>query len=247
MWYHSSFVLQLDRTLDCLRLKGLTPATILWNLTQGAPRPWDRQTMGRAKRTTQRHVYAALLADRQGYGWTRAYHKFKRWFPPAPAPAIVDRVLQNLRQLRTLVTPRVQAAMISTLWNRWTTARRFQVQGSPCLLGCNCPSGEDSIEHYLACPIVLSVAARRLRLHFPPGMSAPCCMLAHTPPATVDVPSWLLRCGVLVYATYRTTNTARNRGQLTPPVAEAALREAIYEGTRGHAASMRCVDQVYVA
>jgi hypothetical protein len=46
-----------------------------------------------------------------------------------------------------VVPPRVMAAAMGCVWNRWATARRMQRRGSACLLGCEV--WEDSVEHSL--------------------------------------------------------------------------------------------------
>ncbi len=56
-------------------------------------------------------------------------------------------------QLSKLVSPRIMAAVIHTMWNGWCTHRRFQVDNSVCLFGCGAASNEDSIEHYVFCSV----------------------------------------------------------------------------------------------
>ena len=103
----------------------------------------------------------------------RVRHKMGRWklhsdqpimnMPGELTPAwTCTRALSNLRRLHHIVTPRVSAACWGTLWNRWTTARRFQQRQSAknrCVFSCS-PRAEDSIEHYAFCPHIW----QRLRL-----------------------------------------------------------------------------------
>ena len=247
-WYDNSFLLQLDRTRAHLQTLGLPPCTILREVSGGAPRPWTREVETRAKRTTQRFAYQALLRQAGATSGRRMEDKIDRWHLPGHQPTVADRIISNMRALRPLVPPRVQAAVFSTLWNRWATARRFQVRGTPCLLGCSHPQGEDSIDHYMECPVALHAAAGKLRLHLGAQTARRCLMLADVPNHVTDersLQSWLTRCAILVYAVYRTTNTARHRGMMDYRVATQALKEAMYEGTRGHSRAMRCVDTVY--
>jgi hypothetical protein len=72
-------------------------------------------------------------------------------------------VALNLKLLNGNVLPRVQAAVLSTLCNRWTTARRFQQRNRPCAFGC--ATGEDRLEHYCCCTRVLQWAWQNLGLH----------------------------------------------------------------------------------
>lgn len=77
-----------------------------------------------------------------------------------------QRALRNIRALERLSTPRVRAAVFSTIWNRWVTARRFQKRDSAatrCVLHCG-PGAEDSIEHYAYCPFTKQLAGRYVRL-----------------------------------------------------------------------------------
>lgn len=246
-WYHKSFILQLERTLDLFQRMGVTPESMLREFTDDAPRPWDKQTMQRAKRATQRRAYQHLMAYYQQHAWARMHKKLCRWYPPEPPPHITSVVLERLRALRPLVAPRVHTAVFSTLWNRWMTKHRFQVPGVQCLFSCCQPQNEDALEHYLQCPVVCDVAQRRLRLHLPHQHARQYLTLGEIPDNNPDLASWFIRCAVLLYAVYRTHNAARHRGRMTPAVAAAAIRQAIYEGTRGHPRSMRCVDAVYAA
>eukprot|EP00973_Karenia_brevis_P009843 1331057-Karenia_brevis.AAC.1 len=68
------------------------------------------------------------------------------------------RVLSAFQLLSTRCTPRVMSAYLRTLWNGWTTDRRFRnvlvargVSIRPCVLGCE--QGTDALEHYLRCPV----------------------------------------------------------------------------------------------
>ena len=244
-WYKNSGIFTLEASMNHFRRAGLSPTTIIHNLTRGAPRPWPREAALHARKATQRTAYQHLLQllGRDALG--RTVHKIKRWNLTGPSVAVAARIMDRLRFLQPLVPPRVQAAVFSTLWNRWTTARRFQTRGVPCLLGCDCHTSEDSVEHYLRCPLVLSTAATRLRLNLCPDTSFESLMFSRQPPPGVFHRSWYLRCAVLVYSVYRVTNTARHRGQLNPTLSKDALKEGIYEAVRAHPGAMRCVDTVY--
>ena len=74
-----------------------------------------------------------------------------------------ERICTTLQELNDLVPPRVCAAVLRTLFNGWCTGRRFQAHGQ-CMFGCNSRPQEDSIEHYACCPVVVSVARRKLRI-----------------------------------------------------------------------------------
>merc|ERR1712194_537656 len=65
-----------------------------------------------------------------------------------------------LKNLGRLVPPRVVAAVWKTMWNVWTTQRRFGVIRHRCLLGCDRPGNEDGIEHYSRCTITRTLGAK---------------------------------------------------------------------------------------
>eukprot|EP00972_Heterocapsa_arctica_P008886 1303721-Heterocapsa_arctica.AAC.1 len=60
-----------------------------------------------------------------------------------------------------IVAPRVAAAVWGLLWNRWTTARRFQGVAA-CVLCCT--HGDDAIEHYVGCRVVRAAGWKALKL-----------------------------------------------------------------------------------
>ena len=92
----------------------------------------------------------------------RMRHKLQRWNLMVLPRWAATRALDRLNYLHKHAPPRVSAAALSTLWNRWTTARRFQFF-SPCCLGCS-DTAADSIEHYAHCPLVRRAAETELRL-----------------------------------------------------------------------------------
>ena len=119
---------------------------------------------------------------------------------------------RQLQIIRKVVPPRVSAAVMSTLLNRWTTTRRMRkvtLRARCCLLGCS-RHAADSLEHYLGCPLAREWLARRLRLD----------------PADLKLESWLLavpketttliRLAVGTYVLYRATNHLKHRWPIYP-------------------------------
>ena len=169
--------------------------------------------------------------------------KLQRWELPGLPRVIADRFERNLARLRYLVPPRVVAAVFSTAWNRWCTARRFQQRHriwNFCKLGCG-GSAEDSIEHYARCHIARQFHGNMLRIR----------------------DSWLLpwwigvqdshaedSCLILgslgAYAMYRTINAPRARGGVSREEAIPALRQALHEAASGHAKAERALAMVWV-
>ena len=167
------------------------------------------------------------------------------WQLPGPRievlPARVAlRVEKHLQRLRTLVSPRVQAACFSTVWNRWCTARRFGQRHSVrnrCLLGC-AGHAEDSLQHYFNCEALRWVAAHFLRLgHL--DICARHLLMEHP---CLDDDETLTCVAVLVYAAYFTTNHCRNHKPVPHEGARDALQQACRNLVQGHANSARVLD-----
>ena len=190
-----------------------------------------------ARRHFQKAAYDRIVARRRPIAEDRMRDRLLRWNLPG-APLRVDRrVLRRLEALRGLVPPRVSAAALSTLWNRWCTCRHFQRRGL-CVLGC--PSAEDSIEHYGRCPIIRQFASSFLHLRMDHA-----CGLAYVLFAApeLDEPLILTRCAVLVYAAWRTTESVRRRrGPASVEDCRRALQQAAREAVRGHPVAARALE-----
>ena len=171
----------------------------------------------------------------------------QRWQLPGPPAIIAARVLRRLQTLKPLVAPRVSAAVLSTLWDRRTTGRRFQRQDI-CVLGCS-PTAADSIEHYACCPIIRTAARRFLGLHMRPWPHALCDFMLATGPPAAPHPSRanLTRSAILLYAAYTAANTARHRAPRTQAEAIAMMQQAIAEGVRDHPRSQRIMAEPWAA
>ena len=180
----------------------------------------------------------------------RIRRKMKRWKiegpPKESAPAFVAcRVERHLKQLSNLVAPRVHAAVLSTIFNRWTTARRFQRRGcisNQCWLGCDAGC-EDSIEHYAKCPTLrdFSIAVFSMReIDLDIGIFT----MAVT---TCGLPDMLTKIAILVYAAYTVTNSNRARGErpVRKDYAMDALKQASINAVAGHSKSMKVLDNVF--
>ena len=206
------------------------------DLADGAPRPWPELVDRKVRGNFQRKV-AEALRQREAYdAENRMRHKLERWRLAGPPRLVATRVLGRLSDLSSsaLVPPRVSAAVLSTMWNRWVTARRFQCS-APCVLHCSA-TARDSIEHYACCPVVRAVARARLGLElraFPDAVAD--FVLATLPPDNRSPHPVLPRMAMLVYGTYMTTNNARRRPVESRHVAEDMLAQFVAEGARGSA------------
>ena len=150
---------------------------------------------------------------------------------------LAPRVLKRLRELGSVVAPRVVAACSGILWNRWCTERRFSREGF-CTLGCEHPAA-DSIEHYAHCKAVHDVAKKTLTLHCEGPLAIEWFMLARKELADEGT---LVCMAVLIYATYTTTNRMRKLGIKDMGTAVEALEQKIREAIRSHRHSEKVIN-----
>ena len=129
-----------------------------------------------------------------------------------------------LRLVGKLTPPRVQAAVFSTRWNRWTTSRRFQKE--QCCLLCARHDSEDSIEHYSCCSVVRNVLTRYLRLDHARFACLHSFLLIH---ADINSKECLVKIALLIYAVYSVTNALRGRPSAGVDYFEA-IKQAIRDG-----------------
>ena len=76
-----------------------------------------------------------------------------------------QRVTRVVKQLRSLVAPRVVASYIRTVCDGWATLSRFQCRGL-CRFGCG--NEQDSISHIARCPRAAGWAFQFSQLRRPP-------------------------------------------------------------------------------
>ena len=158
------------------------------------------------------------------------------WGLPDNLNATANRIHFNLSRLRSLVSPRVCAAVLRTLFNGWCTHHRFQRRHAAtniCVFGCS-RSASDSLEHYCRCPVVLQVLHRKLRVEVTPRAALRLFMLDFS-----RSDDNLLRCSALInYAVYNTFNAFRAKGTIRTPVVSAdALGQSLLNAVMGHPAS----------
>ena len=215
-WYKMSHVCVLRSAMERLSGAGISLSSIFNELAHDEPPPWNQRRLAIVKKGFQRQVRMRLLARHCPDAEERLRHKLKRWRFDGIPRLLVCRSIQRLRRLRSLVPPRVGAAVFSTLWNRWTTARRFQRRASRdnrCVMGC-AGHAEDSLEHYGRCKVILNFACRRLNLRFADNDALPHWMLVAEGSPSDDIPDVQIRTSVMLYAAYRATNTLRRRVSL---------------------------------
>ena len=211
-WYKRSHVNVLRDAVERMQRLGFTTLEVMTHIAKGAERPWSERQLAMVKKGFQCEVRVRLLARNRPDAEMRVRHKLKRWHIEGNPRVNAERALRQLSELRRLVPPRVLAAVFSTIWNRWPTARRFQQRSSArnrCMLGCP-GRAEDSLEHYGRCKVLLGFACRRLNLRFANDDALPYWMfVAHNRLANNEADTQT-KIAVLAYAAYRTTNAIRS-------------------------------------
>ena len=260
-WFSRSFILRLDdnsRNFYCkVCSKEDLDDMVLGSTRQ--PQILDQEL--KMKASLQRTAYNLLCKSDKYDAEERVRNKQKRWYlndqgrhlgsrliGKSGTPAWqAQRTLHNLRLLNTLAPPRVFAACLSTLFNRWTTARRFQQRNSDanrCVLGCATNTGdqpEDSIEHYCRCRFARDLGSRYLHLDPSTQINMHTFMLCNAQITTCEE---LVASAILIYAMYRATNHYRHNGDQTRDVFNA-LRQWSREATMKHTMSMSILDNLW--
>ena len=159
-----------------------------------------------------------------------------RWkITSIPPNRLAIRMCRRLDSISLLLPPRIFAAVFSTFWNRWCTARRFQSE-SPCVFGCS--SGEDCIEHYACCKHTVELARR--------GLGIPECCTGSVSRFLLVGSEFqddriLIKGSLCIYS----VNTARNAISHGRQVPQHALYKFLLScarfGVRGH----RCASQAF--
>ena len=222
-WLETNPLFNLEAALEQCQEVGISADAILAEAAgYPAQRPWTLAESNRARTRFQATVGSALR--RHDYrAEERMRNKLQRWQTPGLPGRAARTAIRHLEELSRIAPPRVCAAVLSTMWNRWTTARRFQSQGR-CVLGCSCSAS-----------VVRTVALRclNLKLRSPPHAVADF-VLASLPPADADASSVLLRMGMLIYAVYTATNSARHERPGDCSEAADMLTQAISNAAAGH-------------
>ena len=212
-------------------------------MAKNSPRPWTRAIALAVRKRFQGEVYRRLHARSTFDPEARIRHKIARFDFSDRSRTQAYRGLIAFDKLRVLVPPRVVAAVFSTIWNRWTTARRFQRRDTPsniCCLGCASPA-EDSLEHYARCSVLRDFASQRLR---------------YSPQDGTFLPDWCgarllddstrTKAAIMAYIAYRASNTARHQGGLQREAAIQCLGQLLHDAVRNHSLAATVVESVFV-
>ena len=243
-WLQANPLLVLYNACTECQERGITQLQVENEITGDSPRPWTPAQAIRVRRQFQATV-STLLRRRAPFDpQERMRQRLNRWRLPGFPRRTAARALQSLESVRTVAPPRVCAAVLSTMWNRWTTARRFQGAGR-CVFLCS-PTAQDSIEHYCSCAVVRQAYLKGLRLRLrahPEALSD--FLLVSLPPGDGQQNTILTRTALMVYATYVVTNAIRHGGH-KPAEALEMLRQAILNGAQGHRGAERMLGELWL-
>ena len=202
---------------------------------------WDDANRGGAatkirhvKNKFQKCTHKAIASKDAPDDIGRIRAKLKRWNLSGLECTTSIRCARLLKDLKRLVPPRVVAAVWKTMWNGWTTGRRFQEVGHQCKLCCNTEFGCDSIEHYARCPVVRNLCHCFIGLpesHYSTWLGN-FVVLGVNHGSVSDVV--LVKRAIAVYATYRTTNSLRRSVSADGNVIQDMMYQHAREAVRGH-------------
>jgi len=249
-WFEASFAIVLQDNADSIQANhGIREEDVLLNIA-GHPPPWDPAIRIKQRKAYQSTISKQLLAAtrpdpveriRENISrWAECKGRFVGWGIPGYLGQVAPRIHRNLERLRLLVPPRVCASAFRTIFNGWTTHRRFQKRHLPtnvCVLGCS-RTAEDNIEHYCRCPAILQVLRTKLRLAVAREKALSFWML--------DCPNdeeVLICSAVSSYAGYIACNHYRH-ADTAPSIEQAidALGQYIIQSASGHPKLMSFLD-----
>ena len=244
-WYKHNFCRVLVDNADFLKSKGITTASICMTIA-GNEAPWDKDEVGKIFGEFQKTALRAIKKTEIPNAIERIRSKVDRWrnvayglsgLPGHYSPLIA----RHLVSLGKIATPRVHAAVFTTLWNGWCTHRRFQQRhkaSNVCLFMCR-GTAEDSLEHYCRCPVVRRVAEHTFRFSYPAEEALTLWLLNSR---WLDSPDNLLSLGLLVYGVYMAYNTIRYHKIGSSDDAFQCIVQHCKQGAFGHPASMSHLD-----
>ena len=206
--------------------------------------PVDRVAgIRKVKRQFQKCARKAVASTNMPDCIGRIRKKLQRWRLAGIELTTATRCANMFVALKRLTPPRVVAAVWKTMWNGWTTARRFQETGHKCLFGCGSAHGGDSIEHYAFCAIVKEIGVRFVGLqqtHYSRNLGNFVALgLNH---GTVDETT-LTKRAVLVYAVYRATNTLRKCPARDVEHVKDMIQQYCREAVRGHGEATKKLEE----
>ena len=168
--------------------------------------------------------------------------KLVRWKLPGIERHTADRCSRLFPRLAKLVPPRVAHAVWRTVWNGWTSGRRFQKLSHHCALCCGGLAEEDSIEHYARCRVTRDLCTGFVGLsplHYTRWLGN--FVVLGVNHGKVDDTTVVKR-AVVVYAIYRATNHLRHKPESNHDVIQDLVRQFAREAVRGHGPATRMLE-----
>ena len=156
-WHQRSFYQVLHRNMVEIESKGISYRSLIDVVRPKRPKDTDNSIQAMAREKIQK-AFSKFSAEE------RIRHKITRWKLRDPPGHMARRIYARLDTLRTLCRPCVVSGFLRTLWNGWPTSRRMRtMRGAPATSSCafGCKDREDSVEHYLLCPVAWAVLEGR--------------------------------------------------------------------------------------
>ena len=170
-------------------------------------------------------------------GWpvARMRHKLSKLSVPGFPEQSARRALRSLQSLSGIVAPRVQVAVLRSLYNGWITCRRFgERYAGRCRFGCG---ADCSLQHYLRCRVVHDFAQRHIGLDLAGDQRWAEMLYVSDTSSRRDPIRHSQRVAILHYVIYRAVHALRHTGPLHCEEVDRLLQQALIEVTRGHTKS----------
>ena len=194
--------------------------------------------MEKARKATQSAAYILLNKRPQGWAVERIRTKQKCWNLPGFPSIVAQGTLERLKIIGRRTPPRVHAAVFSTLFGRWLTAKRMGKWGH-CRF--NCGVGACDCAHYVSCPLFRKFIADNIDLRVAGAEAKQVFSLAQHPLDHVGDPCTLIKIALALFVAYRTFNAMRHASTLSEYETRRSLTQALVEATRGETSLMQLV------
>ena len=247
-WYQNSFCKTLVENVRWCNSKNITVNSILDDIGTVDNHGVD-EAFCKVKREFQKNALKAIKKVDAPDPVERIRHKMERWrgitYGISGNPGQYSNCMaRRIKSLASLVTPRVQAAVFTTMWNGWCTHRRFQqraLASNKCVFKCS-QTSEDSLEHYCRCPTVLRVAKHYFHFAYPKELALDLWTLNSY---WLDIDDNFRGLALLVYGAYMAFNTIRHNGISDSNQAYQCIMQHCKLGCGGHPACIKFVDSCW--
>ena len=242
-WYNKAFVRNLKDIDGKFAALGLSIRDLETELRSTIEEEDPCKSAMAFKKSYQRSMRAAIKGKRICDAEGRMRYKLDRWNFDAFPRVCVREALNSLRHVGKSAPPRVAAAVLGTMWNRWATSRRIKTAGRVAQCKFGCVDHEDSIEHYSVCPVIGDFAKRYLRLQQNTWVKERRLrFFLMDPEMKRETADSRTRGAILLYAVYRTLNIARHSKNPSSRVIREMLPQSAKEGVKGHAYATNLMD-----